>query len=186
VSDLLQYVSDSVRTWATALPWFLPGLVLSAVIGLPLSGPVAGMLRTRRSIAYLLIVSLAAILAATIPPGADGFDRIADGIGTCHLHPLGLATRHAYLGVSEVSLNVLLFIPLGLGLGLLPRTRRTALLVAAAFGLPVAIEAAQLLVPQLGRSCESRDVIDNLLGLVIGLVAGALAVALAGVVRGRS
>ena len=186
MSELLQYISDSVHVYATALPWFLPGLVLSAVIGVPLCSPVAAMLRTRRSIAYLLIVSLGAIVAATIPPGAEGFDRIADGIGACHLHPLGLATRHAYLSVSEVSLNVLLFIPLGVGLGLLPRTRRTALLVAAACGLPVAIEAVQLLVPQLGRACESRDVVDNLLGLLIGLVAGILAGAFVGVIRGRS
>jgi hypothetical protein len=183
VSDLVRSATDSVRAYAAALPWFAPGLILSVVIGLPLSGPVARMLRTQRSVAYLLIVSLGAIFAATLPPGPAGFDRIGAVIGACDFERRGLATAHDYLSVSEVSLNVLLFIPLGFAIALLPWSRRTFAVGAAAFALPLAIEAAQLVVPVLGRACQSGDVIDNLLGLVLGLVVGATAVALARVAR---
>jgi hypothetical protein len=179
VSDLVRYAAVSVRAYAAALPWFAPGLILSFAIGLPLSGPVRRMLRTRRSVSYLLIVSLGAILAATLPPGAAGFDRIGAGIGACDLERRGLATAHDYLSVSEVSLNVLLFIPLGLAIALLPWSRRTLAVAGAAFALPFVIELAQLAVPILGRECQSGDVIDNLLGLVLGLVSGAITVALA-------
>jgi hypothetical protein len=178
VSDLVRYAIGSVRAYAAALPWFAPGLILSFAVGLPLSGPVSRVLRTRRSVAYLLIVSLGAIVAATLPPGPAGFDRIGTAIGACDLERRGLATAHDYLSVSEVSLNVLLFIPLGVAVALLPWSRRTIVVAAAAFALPVAIEAAQLVVPFLGRQCQSGDVIDNLLGLVVGLVVGAVSVAL--------
>lgn len=47
-------------------------------------------------------------------------------------------------------------------------------MLAAAVALPFVIEATQLLVPSLGRACESADVVDNLTGLVLGLAAGAV------------
>jgi hypothetical protein len=148
-------------------------------------GPVATMLRTKRLVAYLLIVSVGAILAATLPPGMAGFDQVADGVGSCHIHRLGLAAADDYFGVTETSLNVLLFIPLGLALALLPWSRRTVALIGAAFALPIAIEATQLLVPMLGRACESGDVIDNMVGLLIGLVVGGVAMVFARVATAR-
>jgi hypothetical protein len=41
------------------------------------------------------------------------------------------------------------------------------------------IEATQLMVPVLGRACESGDVVDNMLGLVLGLTTGGIGVAVA-------
>jgi hypothetical protein len=38
---------------------------------------------------------------------------------------------------------------------------------------PFAIETAQLLLPVLGRGCQSADVFDNLTGLVLGGLIGA-------------
>jgi glycopeptide antibiotics resistance protein len=70
--------------------------------------------------------------------------------------------------------NVLLFIPLGAAIAFVPRSRRKVLLVAGGLTVPFVIEGLQLLVPALGRGCESADVFDNLLGLVIGLVLGAV------------
>jgi len=70
--------------------------------------------------------------------------------------------------------NILLFMPLGFGLALLPRTRRTALIVLAAFSITFLIELTQRLLPQLGRGCESADMVDNTVGLVLGLAVGVL------------
>ncbi len=71
--------------------------------------------------------------------------------------------------MNDTSLNYVLFIQLGVPLGLLPRSRRALGLVIVAFALPWAIEATQLLVPVLGRGCQSADVVDNSLGLLLGL-----------------
>jgi glycopeptide antibiotics resistance protein len=70
---------------------------------------------------------------------------------------------------------VVLFLPLGLALGLVPPDRgwrRSAI----ALGLlsPFIVEGTQLLVRTLGRGCEAADIVDNLTGMVLGLVLGAL------------
>jgi len=69
-------------------------------------------------------------------------------------------------------LNVVFFVPLGVVIGLAPRTTRKVALILAAGLLPFVIESTQLLVPALARSCESADVFDNLTGLAVGLVTG--------------
>ena len=54
------------------------------------------------------------------------------------------------------------------------RSPATARVLVAVLALPLAIEAIQSLLPMLGRGCQSRDVVDNLLGLGIGLALGVL------------
>jgi glycopeptide antibiotics resistance protein len=85
---------------------------------------------------------------------------------------MGVAAWSVLLRPNETSLNVLLVVPLGLALGALPGSPRAAVLIVGAFLLPVAIELFQLAVPALGRGCQSADVIDNTMGLVIGLALG--------------
>ena len=67
---------------------------------------------------------------------------------------------------------MLLFIPLGVAIGLVPGSRRKAVLTGLAVLLPIAIESAQLLLPILGRGCQSGDVFDNLTGLLLGWLIG--------------
>ena len=76
------------------------------------------------------------------------------------------------LAVTDTMRNVLLFMPLGLTLALLSRTRLRTMLIALAYALPFIIEATQLLLSPLGRGCQSADVIDNALGLSVGLAIG--------------
>jgi glycopeptide antibiotics resistance protein len=88
---------------------------------------------------------------------------------------MGLAPLSEYLHLGgDTSLNVILFVPLGLAIGLLGRSPVTARLLVAALVSPVVIEAIQSLAPMLGRGCQSRDVVDNVFGFGIGLVLGAL------------
>jgi glycopeptide antibiotics resistance protein len=68
-----------------------------------------------------------------------------------------------------------MFIPLGVTIALVPRSRRKVVVLIAAIALPFAIETAQLLLPVLDRACESADVVDNLTGLVVGLGGGVVA-----------
>lgn len=154
------------------LPFFLPGAALSLVVALLVAGPVARVLATRRSVASLLVLSVGVILSATLTP--LGGTLVFDGgvPGSCDLSRLGPPPLGALRRVTDTSLNVVLFVPLGLAIALLPRTRRTGAVLVGAALLPVAIEATQLLVPAISRGCESADVVDNLLGLAVGLAIG--------------
>lgn len=166
--------TEPLRTLPGVLPWFLPGLAITTVIALAVAGRVARRLRTESWIAFLLVMSLGAVLAATIPPVAGGFSGRASAPGRCDFGRIGLAPLSDYLHLGDTSLNVILFVPLGLAIGLLGRSPATARLLVAVLALPPAIETIQSLVPMLGRGCESGDVVDNLLGLGIGLALGVL------------
>jgi VanZ family protein len=162
-----------LRALAGVLPWFLPGLAITTAIALAVAGGVARRLRTESWIAFLLVMSVGAVLAATIPPTAGQWDH-PSAPGRCDFGRIGLAPLSEYLHFGDTSLNVVLFVPLGLAVGLLGRSPATAGVLMAALALPLAIEAIQSLAPVLGRGCESRDVSDNLLGLGIGLALGVL------------
>jgi glycopeptide antibiotics resistance protein len=94
------------------------------------------------------------------------------------------APLDVYLRPGDIAFNVLLFIPLGLALGLLPPSKARVPLIVGALLLPAVIEATQLAARALDRACQSGDVVDNLTGLLIGLVVGGAAAALGGAIAG--
>ncbi len=157
------------------LPWVAPGTTLFAIIGLFVSGPIARALDTRRLVGWLLVVSLALIAFATLVPLYGTFEAGAPGSVGCDLSVLTPVTLGDFVSITDRALNVVLFAPLGFALGLMPRSRRSLVLIAGAAALPFAIEATQGLLPVLHRACESRDVIDNITGLLVGLACGVVA-----------
>jgi len=175
---------DEVESTLSAYPGFAPGLVVSIVVAYLSSQGVARALQVGRALAGSLVFGVLIILSATLTPGGNA-PRL--GGMSCDLSRIGLAPIHDLLRISEVSLNAVLFVPLGAAIGLLPRSRRKAGVLAAAILLPFAIETIQLAVPLLERACQSADVSDNLTGLVIGLALGTLVgVATVGLQRGRA
>jgi len=155
------------------LPWLLPGLAASIVVGLVAGRRVGRAFAAGPLVGWALIVGFGLIVSATLTPLRGGLDLGTSGIGTCDLSRIGIAPLGELLRIGDTSLNVLLFIPLGLAVGLVPGSRRRNILVLVAVLAPVAIEATQLLLPVLGRGCQSADVFDNLTGLVLGGVIGA-------------
>ena len=153
---------------------FVPGLVISVVLALLLCGGVARRLRVSRVVAVLLIVSLGVVLSATVTPSREAIMGTPPRSAGCDLSRLGPAAWREYLHVDDTSLNVLLFIPLGTLIGMLPRSPYRVPILIAAIILPFAVEGFQLVVSPLGRACQSADVFDNLLGLTLGLGAGLL------------
>lgn len=160
------------------LPWFLPGTALFVGLGLVVARPFSRLLRASPMVAWLLVVSLGIIVSATLTPLRGHFNFGAVG-GTCDFSRIGLAPLEDLGDINDTTLNIVMFVPLGIGLGLLARSRRTAGLIAAAIILPFVIEGTQLLIPALERGCESADVFDNLTGLAIGLALGTMASLLA-------
>ena len=153
------------------LPGLVPGIVASLLVALGFGRRVARALGSSAPHAGALVFSLGVVASWTLTP-FTGADTQTTAIGACDLHRMTLAPWAQYLSFSDPAGNVLLFVPLGLCLGWLRPSRQRAVMIASAAGLPVVIEATQLLVPVLNRSCESGDVVDNLTGLAIGLVCG--------------
>jgi len=137
-----------------------------------LCGWVARRLGTGRVVAWLLLANLGVILAVTMTPRFWGQEIAGIGSVTCDLSRIGPASIGTYLHFDDPSLNILLFIPLGVLIGQLDRRQHRRSVLAAAVLLPVAIEIVQAVVVPLGRACQGGDVFDNLAGLAIGLAIG--------------
>jgi glycopeptide antibiotics resistance protein len=154
------------------LPWLVPGLILFSIVGLVAARRVGQTLRASSAIGWMLVLGFGLIVSATLTPLRGGLELDATGIGRCDLSRFGIAPLQLLLRISDQSLNVLLFIPLGVAIGLVPGSRRKRVLAGLAVLLPVAIETTQLLLPILGRGCQSGDVFDNLTGLLLGSLIG--------------
>ena len=148
----------------------MPGALIAAVAGLLTAPVVARGLRSARAPAWLLVFGIGVVIAATLTPLGVGFEEPVSIPRTCDLSRVGLAPLSEYFRLGDTSLNVALFMPLGVAVGLLPGSHRKWIVVAAAIVLPFAIETLQLLAPVLARGCQSADVVDNLIGLVLGMV----------------
>ena len=167
-----------------AVPWFLPAVAVWLVVGLVTASRIAAGLRIRAIHAFALVLSFGVIFSATLTPQWAAVAHGATGPTTCDLSRLGLASLREYLLLGDTGGNVLMFAPLGVALGLLPRSRDKVVLIVAAVILPLGIETTQLMLGFLDRACQSGDVVDNVAGLVVGLVVGSLIGAAAGVIRG--
>jgi VanZ family protein len=156
----------------TGLTWFWPALVVSGIVALLLAQPVARALRCRPWLAWMLITSLGLIAAATLTPihGPTGLDT--SQLRPCDLDRRWFASLAEITTITDVSLNIAMFVPLGLAIAWLPRSRRAIPVLVLAVVLPFVIEGLQYALPTLARGCQSGDVIDNLTGLAVGLVIG--------------
>lgn len=155
-------------------PWFWPGVAISIVICIPLSGRVARALEVRRALAMALILGVGLIVSATLTPSVDSLSFGTIGRGSCDVGRFWPASVAEFLSFGDPTFNLLLFLPLGVAIGLLPVTRRKLIVAFAALAFPFVIETIQLLATGLDRACQSSDVSDNVAGLVIGFAVGAV------------
>jgi glycopeptide antibiotics resistance protein len=167
-----QHANLGYRETAEIFVTFLPVLLIWAAIAFAVSRRLAAFLQTQRWVAFLLLVSLGLILGATLTPTPLALESGAVSSGECDLARLRPLTPAELITDFDGVVNVLLFVPLGFALSMLPRTSRNLVIIAGAFLLTFAIELTQMLVPSLGRGCESADMIDNTQSLMAGLVAG--------------
>lgn len=168
----MSWVRDSITPFGDYIG-FVPGLLVSVLVALAVGGHVAGRLRVNRTTAVLLVISLGVVLAATVTPSREALIGAVPPVpARCDMSRFWLAPLSAYGRVSDTSLNVLLFVPLGALIGLTPPSPYRWPIILAAIALPFVIEGFQLIAAPLGRACQSGDVVDNLAGLVLGLVGG--------------
>ena len=160
----------------SSYPGFVPATTITVALALFLAGPVGDRLGCSRGVAWLLVASLGTILAVTLTPGrADPLPELPPGSPACDLSRAGPAPWVEYLQLDETTLNLILFVPFGVAIALLPPSRAKAGIALSAVVLPFAIEGIQLGATPLGRACQGGDVFDNLAGLMLGLGAGTAA-----------
>lgn len=158
-----------------ALPWFLPGLAVSVVVGYLVRHRAARVLGASPLLGWAVVVSVGIVASATLTPLHEAaFEGGAQTTG-CDFSRVGLASFEDIRDLGDTFLNILLFIPLGATLALLPRSGRKAWLMVAALALPLVIETTQLIATPLDRACQSADIVDNVSGLLIGFVVGSVA-----------
>jgi glycopeptide antibiotics resistance protein len=163
-----------VRTFFGTVPLSALALAVSIVLAVALSSRAAAWLETRRSVAALVVLGFGLVISATLVPTGAALEGVPSD-GVCDTSRVGFASIEQLTSVNTSSLNVLLFMPLGFAVGLLPWSRPAAIVALAAASLTFVVEAIQLLLPLLGRGCQTADMVDNLMGLAIGLVMGLLA-----------
>jgi VanZ family protein len=158
-----------------AIPWFWPVTAATVGVATLFSRQVARSFGTTRLHAFVLLVSVGGIVALTLTPAGD------PGGHACRAPSSWPTSLDEFVPLTERGLNVMLFIPLGVALGLMPRSPAKAEAVVLAALSPLLIELTQSIAGGLGRTCEVTDVVDNLTGLAVGfLIAG-----VAGVVHRR-
>jgi hypothetical protein len=166
---------SSAMTVIGDLPLFWPVTALVLVFAGGLAAWAGRILRTSKWSAFLLLISFGTIMAATMTPSVAAFFPV-DRLGGCILGQFDVPPLSRLLYPNETSLNVALFVPLGVACGLLRRWSQVAGASLLAAGLPFGIEFIQYSVPALGRVCSTADVAANLTGLAVGLVASIVAV----------
>src|ERR1035437_1407004 len=108
------------------LPWFLPGIAIALFASIAASGTVGRALGVRRLVAVSLVLSLGAILAATLTPQWEALAFGARGPASCDFSRIWLAPVGRLLSTDDSGGNILMFIPFGVAISLLPRSRRRA------------------------------------------------------------
>jgi hypothetical protein len=144
----------------------VPAALCAVLVAAVLASSVASRIGKTVAGTFLLVASLGAIIGITLTPSVDVVHSTQ-----CDLTFVG-PTLSELLTPNDRSLNVALFIPLGIAL-VANRIRSGWVLLAAASVSPL-VELTQLIATPLNRTCQAIDLIDNELGLVIGIAAGTI------------
>lgn len=149
------------------LPWyptFLPGFEINLVFTLGFAVAmgmlIAPYLQMRRWAAVVWLICLLAPLAYTLTATASG------GLTGCDITGLPWDSRSA-LFAPNTRMNVVMMIPAGAALLLLPRGAFRLAGLGISLALPIAIEFTQM-APFLRRGCQFADVVTNQAGVLIG------------------
>lgn len=150
-------------------PLLIPGVAIALIVAVWLAPAAAARTGLSPLVAGMLVFAAGAIVAITLTPGSgEGFF----GRSWCGgLRPPPRLGQLVSIS-SEHGLNIALFVPLGILIGLIPRARPFAIAALAAGAMPIVIEWIQYSVPRLDRICQTWDALENLMGLVIGLGVG--------------
>jgi len=163
---MMSWIRDVV---AGQIPWVLPGVLAALGIWRLTGRRLARVLRVHPTVTFLMIVGFGVVASVTLTPLRDAIEVGYTGTGVCDLSRVWPLSPRLWWRISDETMNIAMFVPIGLSIGLVPRSFAKAVLVTGAVLLPFAIEWVQLVATVLARGCEAADVVDNLTGLLVGL-----------------
>lgn len=167
MSDYFDQGTMFLRQAVEMTPWARGGLVIAAIVGIVLAFPIGQLLRSNPIVVGMLIAAVGAVLVFTLTPQP----RIYSAADTC-LYTLSKPSRSDLVEPTDISLNLLLFFPIGILIMLLRPIGVILTSIAFTICLPVAIEYSQFAISRLGRTCSFYDIATNELGLVLGIAIG--------------
>ncbi|MFD8347064.1 VanZ family protein [[Kitasatospora] papulosa] len=142
-------------------PWLVPAFIVTGLVLGALMFFLARRWNFSRPLAVLLGVAVAGEIVATLYPSHAS----AAASGTCWINRDPFTPLLTQQGL----MNVAMYVPLAfLAVAVF---RRPAVLVSCCILLSAGTELAQALVPHVGRSCASEDLVANSLGSVLGAAA---------------
>ncbi|MFJ7492643.1 VanZ family protein [Streptomyces sp. NPDC097727] len=142
-------------------PWLVPAFLVSGLILGALMFFVARKRGLSRPLAVLLGVAAAGEIVATLYPSHAS----AATSGTCWINRDPLTPLLTQQGL----MNVAMYVPLAfLAVAVF---RRPAVVTSCCILLSAGTELTQALIPHVGRSCTSEDLVANSLGSVLGAAA---------------
>ncbi|MCT1552158.1 VanZ family protein [Brevibacterium casei] len=152
-----------------ALPYALPAFGIGLAIAFVVATHLARRLGERRVPIFCWLSSLALVASLTLTP--SGHARSAEAaLPSSGVWIWALPNLGAFAGVNWQSMNLLMFLPLGIACGLLTRRSTIAWGTVAAFAVSVLVELIQYAAPVLARSqFNSATVLIGWMGIIGGL-----------------
>lgn len=150
-------------------PYAIVGLLACMVLGCIFVPLIKKTTEQSLLFNWLLFVAWTGAVAFTLTP-ANTFNPLG---GLCHSLIFSQWWEQLFV-ISDVSLNVALFIPLGILIMFVKKYKR--FLIVGCFATPVLIELIQKFIEPLNRACQLSDVLANLIGLSLGVIIGYLCV----------
>lgn len=161
----------------SSLPLLIPTFVVGIVAAFAVRRRLARTLRMPVWAAWLLVASTAVIVAVTLTPQreAAGAPDVFAALPVAEAPLGGAVWRWPWQWLlDDRTLNVAIFVPLGVAVAFVGRAGVRWLLVGALLVAPLAIEVTQYLVGWLARDSQWQDVVDNTTGALLGLGVGLL------------
>lgn len=168
----MENLESAIRWMQAAIdqtPWSKSGLLIATAAAILLAYPLGRLLKSNVIVVGLLIAAVGFALVFTLTPNAGQ----ASNPGSCYVK-FSQPTREDLVQPTDVSLNILLFLPTGFLIMLLRPWLAVIGVACLALIVPVAVEYVQLVQVELGRACSFLDIATNELGLIIGLGIGLL------------
>lgn len=158
--------------YLNAFPFAPPALLLGAVVVFFVSRPLAQRVEERRVVLVCWMASLVFILALTLTPSSYALS-MEPGVLMTRNWVWDLPDMSAFFSVNWQSMNLLMFIPIGVTSALLAWRKNIAVFATVAYATSVIVELIQYLVVPLARpQFNSATVVIGWIGITLGIAAG--------------
>ena len=166
-----------MERYLAAFPLFFPVFAVGLLIAVAVSSVVARKLNEPRWTVAAWLTCTAFVLALTLTPSPAGLERLLsdDGAAQTRVWAWSLPNIWAVTTVNWQSMNLLMFLPLGLSSGLFVAAAHRWSALAVAMSLSFLVEVGQYTILALGRSVFSfATVIIGWCGIFAGFSLAAL------------